>query len=485
MHKKILKIVRQYDFMTEFDFEQENPEISLLRKIITSNLHVNDKINIMKKIDEAEPDFFYLVNLASFHLNNKLESHPIFMAEKYDNEELVLSRFLISRIMKYKENFLFNYNHHLRAIMENANHHSSILLKCYIENGLNVNNFADEHENLFSLINKNHKNTGNMYSYREQNENITNIINVLQNFGFDFKAQAEKIDPLSVFVINKVPIEHLNTLYSSGYPELNDEAKRYIFEESYIENRNSIDKLIELGLHKFLYEDTNPYFVIVKSMLSSKSDYASYKKDIEKLSKEKVSIRGFVPSNKKEALYSHAGTSFINFIIESHPSIILKDTEHFAQLVKNSGNNENGEYNALKYHRLSSSFLTFKIVLPYDTYKNFIFDLNENGYNLSFETIISLKNDINKELLEEMELIEHNFHQHFFNYINKYETLTEPFIRHDFEVILNHMKSTTEQEIDYLHSAKLENITAYWQKHILDERINNSQNFPTKPKSRL
>jgi len=485
---EIKDILVRHSVFTELNFDSLDYKLSnetlMLNHIIESSCEIDKKCIIISEIYNVHKNIFNDISANVYEHDYDIEFQPIVGSEYFDDNELTLTRLLI-RLTMLNHSQPFNEAHPLYDYLCRPRDNSAKVLQEFINNGLDIKTLYHDELNCVELINCKAKFE---IDDNESQKNIADIFDVVFKNGFIFSDDIEELHAVDIFVTNKISLINLEKFYTHGYPRLTDMAAFSVCKEQYLKSPEiNIDFLIMLNLHTFVFDSVNAYSLIAYDVLNKMKKNMIWDeqhiKDIEKLSFNKVDIKGLVPKDERSMFLSRNNLNFLNFFI--HSGMAEKYPETLLNLISNSENDVNIQFNSTVNFAVSPVIIELRKNLSVQQYLKIINTLDEKNYHLNFNIIASIKNNVSEQMLEEIELISDNFHNHFFNYIKEYESLMPDFIRNDFEKILNYMNSTLEKEIAYLETSDKKEISSYWQKNALVEKIKTEQAISKKQSLRL
>lgn len=485
---EIIKILIKHSAFTELNFDRSDYKLSnetlILNHIIESFYDVNKKCAIINDIYNVHNNIFNDISDNVYENDYDIEFQPIVISEYYDDNELTLTRLLIKLTM-LNHSQPFNESHPLYDYLCRPRNNSSAVLQTFIDNGLKINSLYYEELNCVEIINSRAKFELND---EESQKNISDLLDVVFKNGFRFSGDIEELHAADIFITNKISLMNLEKFYRHGYPIITDMAAISVCKEQYLKSPEiNIDFLIKLNLHKFVFDSVNAYSLIAYDILNRMKKNMTWNeqhiKDIEKLSYNNVDIKGLVPKDERSMFVSRNNLNFLNFFI--HSGMAEEYPEKLIMLINNSEKEVNNQFNSTVNFAVSSQIIDLSKKMGINQYTEIINTLQDKNYHLTFNIIASIKNNVSEPMLEDIELMSDDFYNHFFHYIQNYEQLTPDFIRNDFEKILNHMESTVEKEIAYLEKSNLQEISSYWQRNVLVEKMKTQDSIKKNQPSRL
>jgi hypothetical protein len=430
-----------------------------------------------------------------------------------DNEKYELTNFVIDHLINYLEkddSILHNIGHPVCYFLSKMDQNTPVFLELFLNNGLNV-------DSQFSYNNKQNLYLLDYFSInnlKPDTQIIIRCLDVLKSHNYNFKRynynSENHNDDLSnyfdFYIKNNFDIKAILALKDYDINPITEQEK-YLILNNYYKDKNidkEIDTIFELGLHHARLTDSKNTFLTLYINNILKYDHNAFlsntdpefildKDDLSNLEKfinSGIDILSPCKSRSSALSNNYTDTNVLNFLADLN----LKDqqlNERIANILYNSSfqslKNFYKQPDLQNYNNLSDNIIKYRKYLTKEEYSDMI--LNYTKFcPVSNDVLLSCA-DTFKDYLLSQKTFRFNI---LTNYILKYESdnLNNGFIREQYKDLFNKFNMDISQELDHMKN----NITvikdyhiliSHWEKHLLSQEINKSNNITSTIKNRL
>lgn len=474
--------------------------------INNSHLSINNKKEAFEALNQDDP---YRFNFTFIKNTSFLEQLLL-----SDNEKYELTNFVIDHLINYLEkddSILHNIGHPVCYFLSKMDQNTPVFLELFLNNGLNV-------DSQFSYNNKQNLYLLDYFSInnlKPDTQIIIKCLNVLKSHNYNFKRYNYNSEDYSdncsnyfdFYLKNSFNIETILNLNNYGINPITEQEK-YLIISDYYKDKNidkEINKIFDLNLHHARLTDSKNTFLTLyinnilkydnNAFLSNTDpEFILDKNDLNNL--EKIIYSGvdiLSPCLSRNRVLSNkffTDTNVLNFLSDLNLSN-QKLNEKIAKILYNSSfyslENFYKQPDLQNYDNLSDSIIKYRKYLTKKEYSEMI--LNYTKFcPISNDVFLSCA-DTFKDLLLSQKTFKFNT---LTKYILKYESdnLSHGFIRNQYKDLFNKFNMDINQELDCMRNditgiKDYHILISHWEKHLLSQEINKSNDIRYTIKNRL
>lgn len=431
-----------------------------------------------------------------------------------DNEKYELTNFVIDNLMNYLEkddSILHNIGHPVCHFLSRMDKQTPVLLELFLNSGLNVD----------SQLSYNNKHNLHLLDYfsinnlKPDTQTIIECLDILKSYNYNFKKynfNSEDYNEdcsgyVDFYIKNNFDIKAILALKNYDINPITEQEK-YLILSNYYKDKNidkEIDTIFELNLHHARLIDSKNTFLTLYIHNILKYDNNAFLSNTDPefmLDKENLTnLEKFIdsgidilsPCSSKIRVLSNNSTTDTN-VLNFLTNLNLSDqklNEKIAKILYNSSfhslENFYKQPDLQNYDNLSDSIIKYRKYLKKEEYSDMI--LNYIKFCPVSNDILLSCADTFKDYLLSQKTFRFNT---LTNYILKYESenLNHGFIRDQYKDLFNKFNMDINQELDCMRNditgiKDYHILISHWEKHLLSQEINKSNDIRYPIKNRL